>query len=37
MNVRKIYFKHLTILKIFLTVIVICRKNIEFNPHPFWK
>jgi serine/threonine protein kinase len=36
-NTKKIYFKHVTITKIFLTFIVILRKDMELNPHPFWK
>lgn len=36
-NVIKVYFKHMTTLKIYLTYIIILRKNIEFNPHTFWK
>lgn len=36
-NTKRIYFKHVKTLKIFLTFIVILRKDIELNPHPFWK
>jgi serine/threonine protein kinase len=37
LNTKKIYFKHMKTLKIFLTFIVIIRKDMELNPHPFWK
>jgi hypothetical protein len=36
-NTKRIYFKHVKTLKIFLTFIIILRKDIELNPHPFWK
>jgi hypothetical protein len=37
LNIRKIYFKHLAQVKIFLSMIILIRKNIEFNPYIFWK
>lgn len=36
-NTKRIYFKHVKILEIFLTFIMIIRKDMELNPHPFWK
>lgn len=37
LNTKRIYFKHVKTLRIFLTFIIILRKDIELNPHPFWK
>lgn len=32
-NVKKIYFKHVKLLNIFLTFVMMIRKNLEYNPH----
>lgn len=36
-NVKKIYFKHVKLINIFLTFVMIIRKNIDLNPHDFWR
>lgn len=35
-NTKKIYFRHLRVTKVFLTFVVMLRKDSELNPHPFW-
>ena len=36
-NIKKIYFKHIKISNILLTFVMMIRKNIDLNPHDFWK
>jgi len=36
LDVRKTYFKHMDLLKLFANFILLIRKNIELSVHNFW-